>query len=264
MPYPHFDPVALDLGFFQIRWYGLMYLIGLGLGWAVARLRAKYSPIWDAEKVDDLLFYVAVGVIAGGRLGYVLFYNLGYYLQHPLEIIMLNHGGMSFHGGLLGVAIAIWLFSRKYQLPLLTIGDFIAPLAPFGLLAGRIGNFINSELWGRQAPSDSPFGMWVYDPAVQQLVYKYPTQLLEALLEGLVLLMILNLYARKKPPVGSLTGAFLFFYGIFRFTVEFWRMPDPQLGYVAFGWLTMGQILSTPMIIAGAALWLWAQKHNQG
>ena len=264
MNYPTFDPIALDLGVIKVRWYGLMYLIGLGLGWAVARWRAKHSSIWDAQKVDDLLFYVALGVVIGGRLGYVLFYNFSYYLHHPLEIIMLNQGGMSFHGGLLGVVMAVWLFSRKYKLPLLTIGDFVAPLVPFGLLAGRIGNFINSELWGRQAPPESLWGMWVYDPAVQQLVYKYPTQLMEAFLEGLVLLLLLNLYARKKPPVGSLSGAFLFFYGVFRFTVEFWRMPDPQLGYLAFGWLTMGQVLSMPMILIGGALWLWAQKHHQG
>ena len=264
MNYPSFDPVALDLGFFQVRWYGLMYLIGLGLGWAIARIRAQRSPIWSAEKVDDLLFYVAAGVILGGRLGYVLFYNLSYYLQHPLEVFAVWHGGMSFHGGLLGVAVAIWLFHRKYQLPVLVIGDFIAPLVPLGLLAGRIGNFINSELWGRPAPPDSPFAMWVYDPAVQQVVAKYPTQLLEAFLEGLVLFVALNLYARRKPPVGSLTGMFLAGYGLFRFIVEFWRMPDPQLGYLAWGWLTMGQVLSVPMVIIGVALWWWAQRYNQG
>ena len=264
LSYPHFDPVALDLGFFQVRWYGLMYLIGLGLGWAIARWRARRSRIWTAEKVDDLLFYVAFGVILGGRLGYVLFYNLPYYLDHPLEIFQLWHGGMSFHGGLLGVIIAIWLFHRRHCIDFLTIGDFIAPLVPLGLLAGRLGNFINGELWGRAAPADSPFGMRFFDPALGQEVVRYPTQLLEATLEGLVLFVLLNLYARWKPPVGALSGAFLVGYGLFRFLVEFWRAPDPQLGYLAFGWLTMGQVLSTPMIIAGLWLWRRAYRHNRG
>ncbi|SIO04112.1 Prolipoprotein diacylglyceryl transferase [Sulfurivirga caldicuralii] len=264
LDYPRLDPVALDLGVFQVRWYGLMYLIGLGGGWLIARWRARASHIWDAERVDDLLFYVAFGVILGGRLGYVLFYNLPHYLQHPLEIFEVWHGGMSFHGGLLGVIVAIWLFQRKYRIPLLVIGDFIAPLVPLGLLAGRIGNFINGELWGRVASLDSPLAMRIVDPLTQEVMVRYPTQLLEALLEGLVLFVALNLYARFRPPVGALSGAFLAGYGLFRFIVEFWRSPDPQLGYLAWGWLTMGQVLSTPMILAGIALMAWAYARNRG
>ena len=263
LTYPQLDPIALDLGFFQVHWYGLMYLIGLGAGWLIARYRAHHSTLWDGEKVDDLLFYIAFGVILGGRLGYVLFYNLPWYLDNPLEIFKVWHGGMSFHGGLLGVTVAIWLYHRRHGLPVLVIADFIAPLVPLGLLAGRIGNFINSELWGKAAPPDSPFAMWMMDPASHQMVTRYPTQLLEALLEGAVLFVLLNIYARWKPPAGALSGAFLTFYGLFRFFVEFWRMPDPQLGYLAWGWLTMGQVLSLPMIIAGLWLWRWAYRHNR-
>ncbi|MDG6778499.1 prolipoprotein diacylglyceryl transferase [Thiomicrorhabdus sp. zzn3] len=257
--YPQIDPVALDLGFFKIHWYGLMYLFAFLLGWAYGVYRARSRPPWNSERVGDLLFYIALGVILGGRLGYVLFYDLAVYLQDPMAIFQVWHGGMSFHGGLIGVTIAMWLYGRKIGLSLLQVSDFVAPLIPIGLLTGRIGNFINSELWGKV--TDSPLGMAVYDPELQQVVTKYPTQLLEALLEGLVLFIILALFSRKARPAGSVAGVFLIGYGVFRFIVEFYRMPDVQLGYLAWGWLTMGQVLSAPMILIGAGLVIWSYRR---
>lgn len=258
--YPEFDPIALDLGFFQIHWYGLMYLIAFVLGWGYTVWRAREVPNWTAEMVGDLLFYVAMGVILGGRIGYILFYDLAYYLQHPLAVFQVWQGGMSFHGGLLGVTLAMWLYARKAGFSVFQVADLVAPSVPIGLLTGRIGNFINGELWGKV--TDSPLGMAIYDPALQQVVHKYPTQLLEALLEGVVLFILLAWYARKPRPAGSVAGLFLLGYGVFRFLVEFYRMPDVQLGYLAWGWLTMGQVLSTPMIAIGLGLMLWAYKRS--
>ncbi|MBO1923666.1 prolipoprotein diacylglyceryl transferase [Thiomicrorhabdus sp. 6S3-12] len=257
--YPEIDPVALSLGPLQIHWYGLMYLLAFAGGWALGVYRAKSRPPWNGEMVGDLLFYVALGVILGGRLGYVLFYDLSHYLANPLDIVQTWNGGMSFHGGLIGVSIALILFARKTQQSIFAVGDFVAPLVPIGLLTGRIGNFINGELWGKT--TESSLGMAVYDPQLQMTVVKYPTQLLEALLEGGVLLIILLWYARKPRPTGSVTGLFLLGYGVFRFIVEFWRMPDVQLGYLLWGWVTMGQILSTPMILIGLGL-MW-YSHNR-
>lgn len=250
--YPSIDPVALDLGFLQIHWYGLMYLIAFALGWGYAVWRAKSRDDWHAEMVSDLLFYIAMGVIVGGRLGYILFYDFAYYTEHPLTVLEVWHGGMSFHGGLLGVTFTMWLFARKTKKSLFEVADFVAPLIPIGLLTGRIGNFINGELWGKV--TDSPFGMIVFDPQLQQMVQKYPTQLLEAFLEGLVLFVILFIYTQKPRPLGSVAGLFLAGYGLFRFIVEFYRVPDAQLGYLAWDWLTMGQVLSLPMIVVGLLL----------
>jgi phosphatidylglycerol:prolipoprotein diacylglycerol transferase len=262
--YPQINPIALDLGLIQVHWYGLMYLFGFLGFWLYGNWKAKRDPHWNGERVSDFLFYGALGVILGGRLGYVLFYDLPHYIEQPWDIIAVWHGGMSFHGGLIGVAIAMWLFARKVKLPLLEVADFVAPIVPLGLFFGRIGNFINGELWGRIAPPDAKWSMLVYDPQLHKLVAKYPTQLLEALLEGLVLLIILFVYARKPRPAGSVAGLFLAGYGTFRFIVEFYRMPDPQLGYLAWGWLTMGQILSTPMILAGIGLMVWAYRRQNG
>ena len=248
--YPEIDPVALDLGFFQVHWYGLMYLFAFGGGWLYGIYRAKTREPWNTEMVGDLLFYVALGVILGGRIGYILFYDLANYISSPLDVFKVWQGGMSFHGGLIGVTLAMWLFARKTQQSFLNVADFVAPLVPIGLLTGRIGNFINGELWGKQ--TDSMLGMWVYDAALGQTVQKYPTQLLQAFLEGIVLLVILAIYSSKNRSAGAVAGLFLIGYGVFRFLVEFWRTPDPQLGYLLWGWLTMGQVLSAPMIVLGA------------
>lgn len=258
--YPDINPVALDLGFLQIHWYGLMYLIAFVLGWAYGVWKVRFHDGWNSEMVGDLLFYVALGVILGGRIGYILFYDFAFYISEPMAIFEVWQGGMSFHGGLIGVTVAMWLFARKTQKSLFEVADFVAPLVPIGLLTGRIGNFINGELWGRV--TDSYWGMWVFDPALQVMVQKYPTQLLEALLEGLVLFVILALYSRQARPAGSVAALFLMGYGFFRFVVEFYRMPDSQLGYLAWDWLTMGQVLSLPMVLIGALVWIWAKKKN--
>ena len=250
--YPVIDPVALDLGILQIHWYGLMYLIAFAGGWFYGVQRAKKEPVWNTEMVSDLLFYVAMGVILGGRIGYIVFYDFAHYLEQPMDVLKVWQGGMSFHGGLIGVTLAMLLFARKTKQSLFAVADFVAPLIPIGLLTGRIGNFINGELWGKM--TDSPLGMWVFDPVLMQTVQKYPTQLFEALLEGVVLFIILAWYANKPRPAGSVAGVFLIGYGAFRFVVEFWRVPDVQLGYLLWGWLTMGQLLSLPMVLLGLLL----------
>ncbi|NPA71799.1 MAG: prolipoprotein diacylglyceryl transferase [Gammaproteobacteria bacterium] len=253
--YPEIDPVALSLGPLQIHWYGLMYLLAFFGGWLYGTYRARKIEPWNGDMVSDLLFYVAMGVILGGRLGYILFYDFAHYIDEPTAIFKVWQGGMSFHGGLIGVTIAMLLFARKTKQSLFQVADFVSPLIPIGLLTGRIGNFINGELWGKV--TDSPLGMHVYDPMLQSFVTKYPTQLLEALLEGVVLFIILAIYARKPRPSGSVAGVFLIGYGAFRFMVEFWRVPDAQLGYLLWDWLTMGQLLSLPMVMIGLGLLLW-------
>ena len=258
--YPEIDPVALSLGPLTIHWYGLMYLAGFAFFWAVGRHKAKSTPYWTADHVSDFLFYGALGVILGGRLGYSLFYDFSHYLQHPIEIFYIWQGGMSFHGGLVGVSVAMIWFARKIKAPLFVVTDFVALLVPAGLFFGRMGNFINGELWGKV--TDSEWGMRVYDPLLNQVVSKYPTQLLEALLEGVVLFTVLWFYARKPRPLGAVTGLFVGLYGSFRFFVEFYRMPDPQLGYLLWDWLTMGQVLSLPMILFGFGLWFWSVRDQ--
>ncbi len=256
--YPGFDPVALRVGPLAIRWYGLMYLLGFIAAWLLAQRRSKRpGSDFTPAMVQDLVFYCFLGVILGGRLGYILFYGWEQILADPLYIVRIWEGGMSFHGGNVGVAAAIWLFARKYSRPLFGTADFVAPLAPIGLGAGRIGNFINNELWGK--PSDVP---WAF---VVDGVGRHPTQLYEAFLEGVVLFAALWWYTRERrggaPPqkYGAATGLFLAGYGIFRFLVEFLRLPDAHLGYLAFGWVTMGQLLSLPMIAFG--LWLLARRN---
>jgi phosphatidylglycerol:prolipoprotein diacylglycerol transferase len=248
--HPQFDPIAIHLGPLGIHWYGLMYLIGFlgGLWLGKWRIRHTPNPIMTERELDDLLFYVALGVILGGRLGYVIFYQPAYFLQHPLEIPMLWQGGMSFHGGFLGVLTGVWLFTRKYQKRWLPLMDFVAPLATIGLGAGRMGNFINGELWGK--PTDGPWGM-VF-PQVDSLA-RHPSQLYEFALEGVALFLLLWLYSRKPRPVGAVSALFLIGYGASRFTVEFAREPDAFLGPLALG-MSMGQWLSLPMIVAG--IWL--------
>ncbi len=258
--YPSISPVALDIGFIQIHWYGLMYLFGFAAFYVLANRRVNRLIEGQDDFVSDLLFYGALGVILGGRIGYILFYDLAVYIEEPLRVFRVWEGGMSFHGGLLGVLTAMYLIGRKYQLSFWQITDFIAPMVPIGLGAGRVGNFINGELWGKV--TDSPLGMWMMDPMTGQLIQKYPTQLFEALLEGLVMFVALWLYSAKQRPMMAVSGLFLILYGSFRFLVEFWRMPDAHIGYLAWDWLTMGQVLSFPMVVLGAALMLVAYKKH--
>jgi phosphatidylglycerol:prolipoprotein diacylglycerol transferase len=254
---PEIDPIAIHLGPLKIHWYGLMYLVGFLGGWWVGVYRAKRPGSgWDPKEVSDYLFYIALGVILGGRFGYVLFYNLAHYFKHPLDIFAIWSGGMSFHGGLIGVCVAMWLYGRKTKRPFLAVTDFVAVLTPIGLGPGRIGNFINQELWGRV--TDLPWGM-VFRTGGP--LPRHPTQLYEATLEGLVLFLILWFYSRSPRPVGAVSSLFLIFYGLFRFLVELVREPDPQLGYLAFGWVTMGQVLSLPMILLGAWMLWWSHQR---
>ncbi|TXF11033.1 prolipoprotein diacylglyceryl transferase [Pelomicrobium methylotrophicum] len=255
--HPQFDPVALQLGPLAVRWYGLMYLVGFLGGLWLGKVRARTRPElgFSAKMMDDLLFYVVLGVILGGRLGYVLFYKPADYLANPLHILYLWEGGMSFHGGLLGVIFALWLFARRRGLAWFTVTDFIAPLVPIGLGAGRIGNFINGELWGR--PTSVPWAM-VF-PHVDA-VPRHPSQLYEFALEGVALFALLWWFSARPRPVGAVSALFLMGYGVFRFLAEFTREPDAFLGFLALG-LTMGQWLSIPMILGGVALWVWAYKR---
>ena len=254
MNLPHIDPVAFSIGNLQLRWYGLMYLAGFALGWVLGRRRAaRPGSGWTPPDVDDLLTCVMIGIIIGGRLGYVLFYDLPVYIADPMEILRLWNGGMSFHGGLLGVLAAFWYFAHARGRSFLEVSDFIAPLIPQGLFFGRLGNFINGELWGKV--SDLPWAV-VFPgggPAP-----RHPSQLYEALLEGLALFMLVWIFSAKKRKVGAVSGLFAVGYAVFRFAVEFVRVPDAQLGYLAFGWLTMGQLLCVPLFLAG--LWLLCRK----
>jgi len=256
--HPQFDPIAIHLGSFGIHWYGLMYLVGflafLGLGQWQIKYRTWHG--WTSLMLDDAMFFGALGVILGGRLGYVLFYQSQYFIQNPLEIFAVWQGGMSFHGGFLGVLVAMWIFSRKYQLKWLRIMDFVAPLVPIGLGAGRMGNFINGELWGR--PTNSNLGM-VF-PQVDNLL-RHPSQLYEFGLEGMVLFFILWIYSAKPRPVGAISSLFLIGYGSFRFLAEFTREPDNYLGLLSMG-LSMGQWLSLPMIVLGFLMY-WASAQNK-
>jgi len=258
--HPTIDPVAIHLGPLQIHWYGIMYLIGFVAAWWLGVRRAGHNPTWNAEQIGDLIFYGALGVIIGGRLGYILFYDLAAYIASPLNILKVWQGGMSFHGGLLGVITAMWLYGHRIGKGFFEVTDFIAPLVPIGLGAGRIGNFINGELWGRA--TDLPWAMVFSDPRAGGLA-RHPSQLYEALLEGLVLFIILWIFSRKSRPLMAVSGMFLVFYGLFRFLVEFARMPDAHLGLIAFDWLSMGQILSMPMILLGLLLLGLAYVYNK-
>ena len=257
LTYPRIDPVLLDLGFAKVRWYGVMYLFGFLTGWLLGRWRAGRSHLpgapysgWTKEQVDDIITFCVVGLILGARIGYVLFYNFDYFITHPLSIFLINEGGMSFHGGLIGLVGSAWWFMRKHGKSVGEVADFVAPLAPPGLFFGRLGNFINGELWGRV--TDSPLGMVFPTPEAGPLP-RHPSQLYEACLEGLVLFTVLWIFSSKPRPRLAVIGLFLLLYGVFRSIVEFFRQPDAQLGFLAFDWLTMGQILSAPMIIVGIA-----------
>jgi len=260
LTHPQFDPVAISIGPLSVQWYGLMYLIGIGVGAALGIQRARRPGSgWTLDDVWDLVFYVFVGVILCGRIGYALFYNVSHFVSSPLDIFKVWQGGMSFHGGLLGVIVAVAIFSWRKRRPILAVGDFLAPLCAPGLLAGRIGNFINQELWGRQ--TDGPFGM-IFPLEGVNAVPRYPSQLAEAFLEGAVLFVIIWMYSRRPRPSGAVAGLFLIWYGIFRICVEFLREPDAHLGFVAFDWLTMGQLLSFPLVILGFLMWSYARSQQ--
>ena len=256
--YPEIDPVAISIGPLDIRWYGLMYLLGFVSGFLLLNYRAKKpNSGWNTEQVSDLIFYGALGVVLGARVGYVLFYNFDAFLDNPLNMFKVWEGGMSFHGGFLGVLLAMWLYGRKIGKSMFEILDFGAPIVPIGLGAGRIGNFIGGELWGR--PTDVPWGM-VF-PHVDSLA-RHPSQLYQATCEGLILFCILWFYSSKPRPRYAISGVFAFFYGVFRFGMEFVRQPDAHIGFIAFGWLTMGQLLSLPMIFVGLFLVVFAYKRK--
>jgi len=259
LQHPQIDPVALSLGRLKVHWYGLTYLVGFLAGWWLGKLRARkpWSPITEVQ-MGDLLFYLALGVILGGRFGYVVFYNFDVFLADPLWLLRVWEGGMAFHGGLLGVIFAMWWYGRKIDRGFWQLADFVAPLVPVGLGAGRIGNFINGELWGK--PTDAAWGM-VFRTAPDSLA-RHPSQLYQFALEGVVLFVILWWFSARPRPRMAVSGLFLAVYGAFRFMVEFVRQPDPQLGYLAFDWLTMGQVLSLPMVLAGATLMFIAYRRN--
>lgn len=257
--HPNIDPVALHLGPLSVHWYGLMYLLGfLGFWWLGLRRAAMPHIAWPRERVSDLLFYGVMGVIVGGRLGYTLFYNLERFVSEPLVILRIWEGGMSFHGGLIGVLVAIGWYARVHKLNYFDIGDFAVPMIPIGLFTGRIGNFINGELWG--APTTLPWGM-VF-PRVDDLP-RHPSMLYEAALEGLALFAILWWFGSKPRPRMAVSGLFLLGYGVFRTLVEFVRLPDAHIGYLlGTGWLTMGMVLSAPMWVAGATLMVLAYRRG--
>lgn len=259
MRYPDINPIALSLGPLSIHWYGVMYLLGFFFVWLLARYRMKVQsggPIQTPTQLVDLIYVGALGVVIGGRMGYMLFYDFSHFIHQPWVALEVWQGGMSFHGGLLGVILALFYFARRHQLPFLALMDFIAPMAPIGLALGRLGNFINGELWGRV--SDSRFAMIFPNGGP---LPRYPSELFEFALEGVLLFIILWVFSIKKRAMGAVSGLFLVGYSLARFTVEFFREPDPQWGYLAFHWLTMGQILSVPMFVLGFYLCL---RHQAG
>lgn len=258
--HPQFDPIAVAVGPVGVHWYGLMYLLGFLAFWLLGRRRALDD--WRGvtqNDVENMLFWGVFGVVLGGRLGYCLFYQPDYYAAHPAEILQMWHGGMSAHGGLIGVLIVMFLYGRMKGIGFWRVADFVAPLVPLGLFFGRLGNFINGELWGRPASPDLPWAM-IFPQAGDGGVPRHPSQLYEAGLEGLALFILLWLYSRKPRPVGRTAALFAVGYGVARFASEFFREPDAFLGLQAFG-LSRGQWLTLPLFIVGAAVWIWAGRR---
>ena len=253
--YPEIDPIAVELGPLAVRWYGLMYVIGILGGWWLGRVQARrsWSPLTPVQ-VDDMVTWIALGVILGGRLGSILFYNFGDFIADPLMLFRIWQGGMSFHGGFLGVLFAMWWFGKRTGVGFWELTDFIAPVVTIGLGAGRVGNFINGELWGKV--TDVPWAVVVNG------VPRHASQLYEAFLEGLVLFIVLWTFASRQRPRMAVSGLFLVGYGVSRFAVEFVRLPDAHIGYMAWGWLTRGQLLTAPMIIWGIALLVLAYRRQ--
>lgn len=257
--HPEFDPVAIQLGPVAVRWYGLMYLIGFVAWLVLGRVRARQRPElgYGTKDLDDILFFGVLGVVLGGRLGYVLFYKLGEYLHDPVRILYVWEGGMSFHGGFVGVILAMAWYAWRNQRHWFSVTDFIAPLVPLGLGAGRLGNFINAELWGR--PTDLPWAMIFPHVDAQP---RHPSQLYEFALEGVALFLILWFFSSRPRPLGAVSAVFLIGYGTFRFLVEYTREPDSYLGVLAMGF-TMGQWLSLPMILGGIWMLAWAYRRRR-
>ena len=262
LAYPQLNPIALQIGPVAIHWYGITYLVAFGLFIWLGSIRTRLAQFasrgWVKRDIEDLLFYGVLGVVLGGRLGYVLFYKPGYYASHPFEVFAVWKGGMSFHGGMLGVIVAMLLFARARGRQFFDVTDLIAPCVPTGLGSGRIGNFINGELPGRLADPSLPWGM-VYPNAGP--LPRHPSSLYQFLLEGVVLFIVLWLYARKPRGLGQVSGAFLIGYGVVRFTSELFREPDDFLGLLALG-LSMGQWLCVPMVLAGLAIWFWGRGRS--
>src|SRR5215212_2860063 len=265
--FPQFDPIAVAIGPIAIRWYALAYIGGIVLGWLYARALIKNEKLWGGPapitllQMDDFILWVTIGIILGGRTGYVLFYNLPFFIQHPAAILKLWEGGMSFHGGFLGCVAAVMLFALKNKISILSLGDITTAVAPIGIFLGRLANFIKGELWGREADASVPWRMVFPDDALH--LFRHPSQLYEAGLEGILLFAILALMVRmgalKRP--GLILGSFIAIYALARIISEFFREPDPQLGFL-WGGLTMGMLLSVPMVIAGAVLIVVAWRHT--
>lgn len=278
--FPQIDPIAFSIGPLSLHWYGLMYLFGLIGAFLLANYRiSKKQTVITKKQLENLLFWGFIGLFLGGRLGYVFFYNLEAFMQRPFILFEVWNGGMSFHGGLIGALVVMFIFARYYHYPFFLVADFIAPLVPIGLLFGRLGNFINAELWGRvttsslgilfptsrledaQYVADHPNYLAIYEQT-GGILPRYPSQLAELFFEGIVLFIILNLFIKKPRPIGSVSGLFLLFYGIFRVLIEYIRQPDEQLG-LFFNFISMGQILSLPMILLGILIFIYAYKKKQ-
>jgi len=259
LSFPVIDPVAISLGPVKVHWYGIMYLVGFLAAWWLARLRSRRadSPLRE-QQVSDLIFYGALGVVLGGRIGYMVFYNSDQLMADPLSLFAVWQGGMSFHGGLIGVMLSLWLYGRKLGLSFFQVMDFTAPLVPIGLGAGRLGNFIGGELWGRV--TELPWGMIFPNGGP---LPRHPSQLYQFALEGVALFCILWWFSAKPRPRGQVSAIFLLGYGTFRFLVEFVRQPDQHIGFIAFGWLTEGQLLSLPMILIGLVIFFWASRSEK-
>jgi phosphatidylglycerol:prolipoprotein diacylglycerol transferase len=259
LKYPQIDPVAIHLGPVVIHWYGLMYLLSFVSAWGLLRWRTQHAARgFTHEQLSDIVFYAAIGVIVGGRLGYMIFYAGTDWLAHPLSIVEVWQGGMSFHGGLLGVLVMMAYYAHKSDKHFADITDLIAPVVPIGLGLGRLGNFINGELWGKI--TEVPWGM-VFPHAGPSP--RHPSQLYEFLLEGVILFLVLWIYSAKPRPRWAVSGLFLLLYGSFRFLIEFWRVPDEQIGYLLWGWVTEGQVLSLPMILAGLIMLGYAYRGTK-